>query len=282
MKKRNLKRFGGAVTKLLSLEQQLVLEAYNQENGEKLQQVFLEGQKDLQTRILEVSNGLITVSEQTNASVETLISNSHDVNQIVEDSYKKAKMIHDEVKGGQTLLSTLLNSMEEMEMDTHSMRETVLHLEESSKKISKVVDIVHAIADQTNLLALNSAIEAARAGEHGKGFAVVSQEVRKLAEQTKNSIGDIQDLVKASQNYTGKVMEMLTKVEGTVQRGFESSKNTTETFQLISNSVRENESNLAMMDERMEELVHVMEEIGQATEHVAASAEQLNRVAQLP
>ncbi|WP_456238955.1 methyl-accepting chemotaxis protein [Robertmurraya siralis] len=162
------------------------------------------------------------------------------------------------------------------------MRETVLHLEESSKKISKVVDIVHAIADQTNLLALNSAIEAARAGEHGKGFAVVSQEVRKLAEQTKNSIGDIQDLVKASQNYTGKVMEMLTKVEGTVQRGFESSKNTTETFQLISNSVRENESNLAMMDERMEELVHVMEEIGQATEHVAASAEQLNRVAQLP
>lgn len=278
---KDFKAIWGAVTKLLSLEQQLVLEAYNQENDEKLQRVFLEGQKDLQKRILEVSDGLITVSEQTNASVETLISNSHGVNQLVEDSYKKAKIIHDEVRGGQTLLSTLLDSMRDMEMDTHSMRETVLQLEESSKKISKVVEIVHAIAEQTNLLALNSAIEAARAGEHGKGFAVVSQEVRKLAEQTKNSIGDIQDLVKASQNYTGKVMEMLTKVEGTVQRGFESSKNTTETFQLISNSVGENESNLAMMDERMEELVHVMEEIGEATEHVAGSAEQLNRVAQV-
>ncbi|WP_019152536.1 globin-coupled sensor protein [Robertmurraya massiliosenegalensis] len=279
--KDEFKKTWGAITKLLSLEQQLVLEAYNQENDQKLESTFLEGQKDLQQRILEVSDGLITVSEETNASVESLISSSHDVSQLVVDSYDKAKKIREEVQDGQELLTTLVSSMKEIENDTQSMRETVQQLEDSSEKISKVVEIVHAIADQTNLLALNSAIEAARAGEHGKGFAVVSQEVKKLAEQTKNSIGNIQQLVVDSQTFTGNVTEVLTRVEATVQKGSQSSNNTNETFQTISHSIEENENNLGIMDERMEELVKVMEEIGEATEYVAASAEKLNQVSKI-
>ncbi|MBU8878149.1 globin-coupled sensor protein [Bacillus sp. FJAT-29790] len=269
----------GAMTKLLSLEQQLVLEAYNQEKDEKIKATFRDGQKDLQQSVMEVSEGLVAVSEQTTASVESLISNSHEVSHLVESSYKQAKMVLQQVQDGQETLISLLNSMKQVELDTQVMRETVQQLEDSSKNIHAIVGIVHSIADQTNLLALNSAIEAARAGEHGKGFAVVSQEVKKLAEKTKNSIGNIQQLVMSSQTFTSEVIHMLARVEATVQMGSKASQRTNTSFQFIRMSIEENEKNLKNMDERVVELVNVIEEIEEATTDIATSAEHLSRSA---
>ncbi|WP_374703487.1 methyl-accepting chemotaxis protein [Bacillus sp. Marseille-P3661] len=161
------------------------------------------------------------------------------------------------------------------------MRQTVQQLETSSKQITDVVKMVHAVADQTNLLALNSAIEAARAGEHGKGFAVVAQEVRKLAEQTKSSVADIQKLVDSSQHYTNDVMHVLVRVEQAVQVGAEVSKTTNDTFKNIRLSITENEGNLRNIEQQIEGLAQIIEEIGQTTTHVATSAESLNGAIQL-
>ncbi|MFD2445956.1 methyl-accepting chemotaxis protein [Bacillus sp. CGMCC 1.16607] len=228
-----------------------------------------------------MSEGLVAVSEQTHASVESLISNSRDVNSLVEGSYEQAKEVQAQVQEGQNVILTLLEHMKQVEEDTLSMRQTVQLLEDSSNKIYKVIQMVHAIADQTNLLALNSAIEAARAGEHGKGFSVVAQEVRKLAEQTKNSIADIQNLVDTSQTYTREVNSVLKRVEGAVQSSADASSSTSTSFQAIRISIEKNELNLSSMNLQIEELVKIIEEIGDATTHVATSAEKLTQATQM-
>lgn len=270
-----------AINKILSLEQQIVLEIYERENIEKLQLEFEKGKTDLKDKMTSVSEGLVALAEQTQASVEALSINIQEANKTTTESNEQAILAKNYADEGQNKLNELFSKVNLIEVFTKEMVDIINKLGESSNQISNVVYIVQEIAEQTNLLSLNSAIEAARAGEHGRGFAIVSQEVKKLSEQTKSSISQINQLISATNGYKLQVEESLKQIKNTIKLGLSASEHTNISFQNIMQSIQQSGSTVLKVQEHMEELVQAVTEIERTTADVALSAEQLNEAAMI-
>ncbi len=143
-----------------------------------------------------------TAMEEMSATVIEVAKNS----QQVTESASEAKGVAS--KGGE-VVTDAITAMQSVADSTSDMTERIQNLGESSKKIGSVASVIDEIAEQTNLLALNAAIEAARAGEQGRGFAVVADEVKKLAERTSSATKEIAEMIKTTQSETAMVVEAI-------------------------------------------------------------------------
>ena len=144
-------------------------------------------------------------------------------------------------------------------------------LEERSKEIGQIIEVITGISDQTNLLALNAAIEAARAGEHGKGFAVVADEVKNLAEQSKESADKIANLIQQIQHDTTHAVEMMGKGTADVAEGISVVQVTGEGFKRIQQSIDQ-------VTSQIQEISAVSEEMSASVEQVHASVDQVAQI----
>ncbi len=129
--------------------------------------------------------------EEINASIEQLAAQAQDLNSLASTVLSTSKNLVDKSELGQTAVQIILKTSENLVERYGQLREGVKQLAQATQNISEVVKFVRQIAEETNLLALNASIEATKAGESGKGFSVVAYEIRKLAEQTKNSTTNI-------------------------------------------------------------------------------------------
>ncbi|MBO8164378.1 MAG: globin-coupled sensor protein [Brevibacillus sp.] len=276
--KEELFQLTAMVAKVINFEQQIVLELYENENIRWREEQY-RAKEELQAKIAAFSEDLVALTEQTNASVQELVASSVEVNKAVRDSSEKSRGAQVLARNSQTRVIELEQRISSIHEKMVRMEETANRLADSSNKIKQVIDIVKDIAEQTNLLALNSAIEAARAGEYGRGFAVVSDEVRKLSEQTKDSVKQITDLISLSSHFTAEVVKAILSVQENVQTAREESQTAREAFDHIAESMESSLANIQGVEQQMSELVKVIEEIGSATQKVSASAETLHNTA---
>ncbi|MDZ5473971.1 globin-coupled sensor protein [Bacillus sp. 31A1R] len=265
------------VTKLISIEQQLVLEAYEKEN-ERLRNEFEEKQNFVKTGLNETVESLSVAMEQTNDSIQELAAQADQISSIYKDNTELSKNTSLKSIEGKKQLENQNEHMQTINSKVIDISKELERLQSISQDISLIVGIVTNIAEQTNLLALNAAIEAARAGESGKGFSVVASEVRKLAEETKVSVSKVTGLISMNNNQITNVTEKLSEINHIVDEGIKGMVGANEYFDIIIKDMKNSQGKNSLMETEITEVSHALSSISSATHEISASIDSLREV----
>ncbi|RCW49098.1 methyl-accepting chemotaxis protein [Paenibacillus prosopidis] len=177
----------------------------------------------------------------------------------------------EQTERGNELIVHAMTEMESIHQTATKMLEATKHLESSSGEIGEITNVMADIAAQTNLLALNAAIEAAHAGENGRGFAIVAEQVRKLATQSQAFATQITALINSIQEQTSQLSSDMESNTTKVQSGFHSVKDAGAAFHSIL-------TGLEKVNIQLHEVSAASEEVSAESEEVAASVEEMERI----
>ncbi|RMT81064.1 Methyl-accepting chemotaxis protein [Pseudomonas viridiflava] len=234
------------------------------------------GISDGVSQIASAAEQLSSVTEQTSAGVNSqkreteqvatamneMAATVQEVARNAQDASQAAVQADQQARSGDEVVTQAIAQIEQLAREVVNSTAAMSQLKQESGKIVGVLDVIKSVSQQTNLLALNAAIEAARAGEAGRGFAVVADEVRSLAQRTQKSTEEIEDLIAALQTGTQQVATML-----------ESSRNLTDNSVELS---RRAGSALGQITLTVATIQQMNEQIATASEEQSTVAEQIN------
>ncbi len=235
----------------------------------------------------ETSNEISVIMDQMASQVDTQYKSLDDSAKIIEEVSESVNDIavnssvvtelssktQDEIEVGNQKVNGLVEQMNTISRSVNESSSSIMALQAHSKDIESIVEIIQGIASQTNLLALNAAIEAARAGEAGKGFAVVADEVRKLAEQSEISTVNIRNIIEKINSDTNITAENMKIVLDDVKEGIHSVGETGMVFKNILGAIQE-------VNVKIQEVTATSEEMSAATEEITASAKETANIAE--
>jgi methyl-accepting chemotaxis protein len=220
-------------------------------------------QVDTQYKSLDDSAKII---EEVSDSINDIAVNSSVVTEL-------SSKTQGEIEIGNQKVNNLVEQMNTISRSVNESSSSIMALLAHSKDIESIVEIIQGIASQTNLLALNAAIEAARAGEAGKGFAVVADEVRKLAEQSESSTVNIRNIIEKINSDTNITAEKMKVVLDDVKEGIHSVGETGNVFKNILGAIQE-------VNVKVQDVTATSEEMSAATEEITASAKETASIAE--
>jgi methyl-accepting chemotaxis protein len=204
----------------------------------------------------ERAHQVATASEEMSQTVDDIARNATSIATTAAQAAKTAK-------DGGTTVEAAVKEVGEIASTVEESASHITSLSELSNKIGDIIGIINEIADQTNLLALNAAIEAARAGEHGRGFAVVADEVRKLAERTTGATSEVSGIIREIQNNVTSAVTSIDDVTAKVDKGVDLSSKAGAELQTIVKSV--------------EDLQQMVQQIATAIDEMSSTSDQISK-----
>lgn len=263
--------------RLLSLEQQVVLEAYDDQlDIVRESEVRSKAKVETIAMLEQTSNELATHSQQTNGLIQEMTARMDIIAQNAKGGRVLAVEAQQTANDGNTQLDKINRTIERVEESSRMVGEQMKNLEMMTNQIKDIVGIVKGIADQTNLLSLNASIEAARAGEHGKGFAVVASEVRKLAEGTRDSVMNVSELVNKINEYVASSSSSLEQAQTLVEETKDQMNGTRKSFKNILQTMENTKESNVRIEQDLESFLQAIYEIEQSAATLATTAENLN------
>ena len=264
-----------------------VLQQGIQRMGATLRELIT-GIRDGVTQIASAAEELSAVTEQTSAGVNSqkvetdqVATAMHEMTATVQEVARNAEQASvaatsadEQARQGDKVVAEAIAQIEKLAEEVRRSTEAMNTLQKESDKIGSVMDVIKAVAEQTNLLALNAAIEAARAGEAGRGFAVVADEVRGLAQRTQKSTEEIEGLVAGLQSGTQQVANVMLSSRGLTDSSVELTRKAGTSLENITRTV----SNIQSMNQQIaaaaEQQSSVAEEISRSILNVRDVSEQ--------
>ncbi|MBW7457169.1 methyl-accepting chemotaxis protein [Paenibacillus sepulcri] len=227
--------------------------------------------------IQEVASGAQTQLEGAEQSSIAMEEMAVGIQRIAESSGSISEQtgnVTDEVEKGYDQIDSAIHQMNVIGTAADQAASVITQFNKHSEEIGNIVDVISDISNQTALLSLNASIEAARAGEQGRGFAVVANEVKKLAEQTKDSVSSIVTLIELIQQSSTQAVDSMEKNVTEISDGITKMQHVGEAFATIRSSVRQ-------VSEQMQEVSATTEQISAGTEQITASIDGMVSIAKV-
>ena len=234
----------------------------------------------------EAASSMAATVEEMTVSINHVGDRSQEADRISSESGTLAS-------SGEAVINRTVGDINQIATTVNQAAERIRELVDNSQQVANVVAVIREVADQTNLLALNAAIEAARAGEQGRGFAVVADEVRKLAERTSASTQEIASTIEAMRTGAGEAADSMANVVKEVEQGVgsareasqainqigEGSRNTVAIVEEIAAAIREQGSAMTSIAQQVERIAQMSEESSAAAGNSAQVAKDLDGLA---